>query len=126
MYKISKTFHFSASHNLVGLAEDHPCIRTHGHNYKVKFIFQSNKLNANGFVIDYSELEPIKKFIDENLDHRHLNHVMDDIPTAENIAKMLYYFFHDKNLYPMLVAVEVSETDNTTAYFEPSFDIKTK
>lgn len=121
MFTISKSFQFSASHCLVGLAEDHPCMRVHGHNYKATFFFQSARLNENDFVIDYRKLDPIKKYIDNVLDHRHLNEVMSIIPTAENIANMLYNRF--KKEFPLLVAVEVSETEKTSARYEPNYDI---
>ena len=35
MYRISKEFHFSASHQLTDLPADHQCARLHGHNYIV-------------------------------------------------------------------------------------------
>ena len=55
MNTISKEFHFSASHQLHGLKEGHPCGRFHGHNYIVK-IFLSGEPNKDGFVQDYGEL----------------------------------------------------------------------
>lgn len=33
MTDIAKGFHFSASHQLYRLPEEHPCARMHGHNY---------------------------------------------------------------------------------------------
>ncbi len=33
MFTITKEFHFSASHQLSHLPEDHQCARLHGHNY---------------------------------------------------------------------------------------------
>ncbi|MDR1223166.1 MAG: 6-carboxytetrahydropterin synthase [Tannerella sp.] len=116
MYKISKEFHFSASHQLFGLPEAHPCSRLHGHNYVAVFHFQSKELNGTGFVIDYRELEPIKQYIDENLDHRHLNYFFVFNPTAENIAKLLYDIF--KLRFPQLYRVEISETPKTKAGYE--------
>lgn len=38
------------------------------------------------FVTDFGLLKPIKVFIDENLDHRHLNDVFDFKTTSENIG----------------------------------------
>lgn len=117
MYKISKEFSFSASHSLLGLTADHPCTRLHGHNYVVTIHLKSEKLNENGFVIDYHDLKPIKKYIDSKLDHRHLNDIMAPLnSSAENLAKMLYDTF--KPEFPELYAVEVSETPKTTAIYE--------
>ena len=118
MYKISKEFSFSASHALLGLPAEHPCTRLHGHNYVVTIHLKSDKLNDNGFVIDYHELKPIKEYIDNNLDHRHLNDIMGTLnSSAENLAKMLYDTF--KPDFPKLYAVEVSETPKTSAIYEP-------
>lgn len=116
MYKISKEFHFSASHLLNGLPDAHPCSRLHGHNYVATFHFQSKILNAAEFVIDYRELESVKRYIDEHLDHRHLNDVLTFNPTAENIACFL--FEHIKRDFPQLYRVEVSETPKTKASYE--------
>lgn len=118
MYKISKEFAFSASHALLGLSPDHPCTRLHGHNYVVTIHLKSKQLNKNGFVIDYHDLQPIKEYIDNTLDHRHLNDIMGAVnPTAENLAKMLYDAF--KPDFPELYAVEVCETPKTSAIYEP-------
>ena len=115
MYKISKEFHFSASHILNGLHVEHPCSRLHGHNYIVNMFFQSDELNEVGFVIDYRELKSIKTFIDDVLDHRHLNDILPFNPTAENIAKFMFDKF--KPQFPQLYKVEVSETPKTKAVF---------
>ena len=117
MYKISKEFAFSASHSLVGLPECHPCTRLHGHNYVVTIHLKSQQLNDKGFVIDYHALKSIKEYIDNTLDHRHLNDIMSPInSSAENLAKMLYDTF--KPEYSELYAVEVSETPKTSAIYE--------
>lgn len=116
MYKISKQFSFSASHILEGLPPDHPCSRMHGHNYIVTIHLKSETLDEKGFVKDYRELQPIKDYIDNTLDHRHLNDVFDVNPTAENIAKKLYGIFVKE--IPQIYAVEISETPKTSAIYE--------
>lgn len=116
MYKISKQFSFSASHILEGLASDHPCSRLHGHNYVITVHLRSEHLNGIGFVKDYRELDILKKYIDDNLDHRHLNEIFDFNPTAENLAKYLYELFH--GWITEIYAVEISETPKTTAIYE--------
>lgn len=35
MFRITKEYHFSASHRLAHLPDDHQCARLHGHNYVV-------------------------------------------------------------------------------------------
>ena len=117
MYKISKQFRFSASHILEHLPEEHPCARMHGHNYLVIVHLKSKNLDEYGFVKDYKKLNSVKQFIDQNLDHRHLNDCLPCHPTSENIARFLYERF--KPEIAELYAVEVSETPQTSCIYEP-------
>lgn len=118
MFTISKEYHFSASHILHGLAEDHPCSRLHGHNYVVEVELRSEILNEVGFVRDYRELDALKRYIDEEIDHRHLNDVLgENNTTAELIAKHFYDWCHAK--WPEVCAVRIKETQKTTAEYRP-------
>jgi 6-pyruvoyl-tetrahydropterin synthase len=117
MFRISKQFSFSASHILSLLGEGHPCARMHGHNYLITVHLKSQTLDEFGFVKDYKDLRIIKDFIDQKLDHRHLNDVIPGHPTSENIARFLYEHF--KPEIPELYAVEVSETPQTSCIYEP-------
>ncbi|MBT3388146.1 MAG: 6-pyruvoyl tetrahydropterin synthase family protein [Desulfobacula sp.] len=122
MYTISKKFNFSASHELKQLPEGHPCRNCHGHNYIAELVLQSEKLNKYAFVRDYGELSILKKYINDNLDHRHLNDIFDFEITAENIAKHLFDFC--KKHWPETAAVRVSETLNTWAvYSEGNYQV---
>ncbi len=116
MWTISKEFQFCASHQLEGLYDGHPCMRHHGHNYKVIVEMKSPRLNEFGFVLDYREMTPIKEFIDSALDHRNLNDFWSFQPSAENIAKELYRIF--KPQFPLISAITVKETDKTAARYE--------
>lgn len=115
MYKISKEFHFSASHILSGLSDGHPCGRLHGHNYIVKIDLSSAQLNNVGFVVDYGELAPLKKYIDDVLDHRHLNDIFDFQPSAENLAKHLFDWCKER--WSSVLCISVSETPKTWATY---------
>jgi len=118
MYRIFKEFHFSASHQLSGLTDGHPCARLHGHNYVVEVELQSETLNQAGFVRDYLELAAFKSYVDDNLDHRHLNDVLgDDQVTAELLAR--HFFDWCKQRWPEVSAVRVKETPKTTAEYRP-------
>lgn len=123
MYSIAKEFTFSASHQLLNLPEEHQCARLHGHNYTVIVELLSVRLDEVGFVIDYGELDFIKKYIDDNLDHKHLNDVLGFNPTAEKMAKFLYeqfeIMFNEIGYKDVLSKVSVKETDKTIAsYYE--------
>ena len=124
MYKITKTFQFSAAHSLEGLPNNHPCTRLHGHNYTVKVELSSAKLDETGFVVDYRKLASVKQFIDETMDHQNLNDVLTCNPTAENIAKELFLVFRKQ--FPQLTAVEVSETEKTNCRYTPDYDDNNK
>jgi len=117
MYIISKQFHFSASHQLDGLPSEHQCARLHGHNYEVELVLQSEELDGYGFVVDYLALRPFKTYLDETLDHRHLNDVLPFPTTAENLARHLYTWA--KEQWPQVTAVRVSETPRTWAEYRP-------
>lgn len=116
MYTIAKEYHFSASHQLHQLPDEHPCARLHGHNYVVEVELQSATLNQFGFVKDYRDLDELKVYIDDTFDHRHLNDVLgDDNVTAEQIAKHFYEWC--KNRWPEVTAVRVRETPKSVAEY---------
>ncbi len=118
MYTISKEYHFSASHVLHGLSDDHPCSRLHGHNYVVEVELCSETLNESGFVRDYNELNALKVYIDSEIDHRHLNDVLGENETsAEKIARHFYEWC--KARWPEVSAVRVKETPKTCAEYRP-------
>lgn len=117
MFKITKEFHFSASHQLADLPDNHPCTRLHGHNYVIKVELKNAVLNHIGFVVDYREMDIIKKWIDDNLDHKHLNNVFDFNPSAENMSEYLFHIF--KGMLWQVSAVEISETPKTNCRYEP-------
>jgi len=115
VYRVRKQFHFSAAHQLTQLPENHPCHRLHGHNYIAEFVLESQELDERAFVVDYRELDSIKAFIEERLDHRNLNDVLPYVTSAENIARYLYEHF--KPQFPRLTMVRVSETPKTWAEY---------
>ncbi len=116
MYTIAKRFSFSASHVIGGLPVDHPCGRLHGHNYEVEVVLESADLDAVGFVRDYRELSALKSFIDQALDHKHLNDVFGhDRTTTEVLAQWLFDWCRAQ--WPEVVCVRVSETPKTWAEY---------
>ncbi|GHH76900.1 6-carboxy-5,6,7,8-tetrahydropterin synthase [Streptomyces sulfonofaciens] len=120
MLSISKEFHFSASHQLDHLPPDHPCSRLHGHNYVIVLELSAKRadLTRPGFVRDYGELSIFKKWLDETVDHRNLNDVLDGRnPSAENIAMWVHDIWSET--FPELTAVRVSETPKTWAVYRP-------
>lgn len=123
MYVISKDFAFSASHQLHDLRDGHPCARMHGHNYVVRVELTAAALDDRGFVLDYGDLAPFGDWIDQHLDHRHLNDVMEGgQPSAEHLAAHLYNVLMAVlalQYRGVKAAVGVSETPKTWAWFRP-------
>lgn len=121
MYAISKDFTFSASHVLTDLPEGHPCARLHGHNYIVRVELSSTELDEHGMVFDYRALAPFGQWIDDTLDHRHLNDLtlFKQDPTAELLAFTLWAVIGPLVALPdhVDVAVGVSETPKTWAWW---------
>lgn len=136
MQFITKEFHWCSAHRL---CKDYPgkCRHLHGHNYKVEVTVEADTLDGYDFVMDFGELKPFKDWIDENLDHATLafrhdrallafleiheqrRFVMDQNPTAENIAALLARAFNQNvkpaNPQARLVKVEVWETPSSRA-----------
>lgn len=129
MFTITKEFAFSASHQLGGLPDDHPCSRLHGHNYVVE-VDVSGQPGPVGFVVDYHALAGIKRYLDDTFDHQHLNDRMPGNPSAEAMAALI------GDLAPGLIqrelhaggweagewwvsAVRVRETPKTCAEYRP-------
>ena len=118
MFKISKEYSFSASHQLDGLPADHPCSRLHGHNYTVVVHLRGETGEMfTGFIRDYRNIDQIVRPLIDSLDHQHLNDVLSFNPSAERIAEFVF-----RMLLPSLselYAVTVKETDKTAATYEP-------
>ena len=131
MYKVTKVMDFSYGHRLLNY--EGKCRQFHGHNGKVEVELFSEKLDDQGMVLDFSQINKIiKEWINENLDHKLLlskddpmvkimeeNNeevfVMETNPTAEAIAKLIYDFALSKDL--PVKEVRLWETDNSFAVY---------
>lgn len=126
MWVISKTYSFSASHELRDMPEGHPCKRNHGHNYEVEIALVGYELDDKSMVADYGLIDAAGKWIEEQYDHRLLNDVIgispiDRQPTAEALAttiaaKILTEEEWEKWSH-LLYSVTVKETPKTSATF---------
>lgn len=119
MYKIQKTMEISASHQLE-LDYESPCRNLHGHNYYITVYARCNELDKHGMVIDFMHL---KRAVHDRFDHRHLNPLMGNNPTAENMAKSIADSLNNnrnedeaRGLY--IYRVDVEETKNNIATWE--------
>jgi 6-pyruvoyltetrahydropterin/6-carboxytetrahydropterin synthase len=128
MFKVTKHIEFCYGHRLLNY--DGKCRHLHGHNGRVEVDITADKLDARGMVHDFADIKKtIKNWIDETLDHRMLLHkddpilpvlkergelfyVMDENPTAENIAKLIFNHARAKSL----PVVEVRLWETPTSY----------
>jgi len=138
MYRLSKSFTFAMGHRLSchkGL-----CKNFHGHNYTVIVGLKSEFLNANGMVIDFSDLKAaVNSYLDEmdhalmvnNKDEAFVNSVKEIFPdmriivtpydpTAENMAREIFMNISkvlNTDLGVEVDYVTVYETDTSQATY---------
>ena len=131
MFKVTKRVEFCYGHRL--LQYEGKCRHLHGHNGVVEVDLQADMLDARGMVADFTDVKhALKAWIDETLDHRMLlrkddplasmleqqgepSFLMDENPTAENIAKLIYRHAQTQGL-PVL-NVRVWETPTSCASY---------
>ena len=106
MFQVVREIHFCYGHRLLNY--DGKCVHLHGHNGKVEITLQGEKLDDRGMLVDFGDIkQTINVWIDEHLDHKMLLSkddpivpilqeqgeplfLMDQNPTAENIARLIY------------------------------------
>jgi len=108
MYEIKKTLEISAAHWLK-LDYESKCANLHGHNWIVTVYLRAKELNANGMIMDFTE---IKQKVTNQLDHKILNDIVSFNPTAENLAKYIC-----DTLAPYCYKVDVTESEHNTASY---------
>lgn len=120
-FTITKSYELDGvSHELSLLPERHKCRRNHGHNYEVTLTLTAERLDGFGFVTDFGELRPFRRYL-ESFDHRRLNDVVDFHPTSELLALHLGTWFItevEPSIHGRLVSVRVAETRTSSATWE--------
>ncbi|MBV1898868.1 MAG: 6-pyruvoyltetrahydropterin/6-carboxytetrahydropterin synthase [Cycloclasticus pugetii] len=117
---------------------NHPgkCRHLHGHSARVEITLESEQLNEQGMVCDFADIKQFAgQWINETLDHNMLLHkndpvlpllqeagerlmVVDEHPTAEFLAKLIYNYV-SKGGFPV-TKVSVWETDSSSASYSPA------
>lgn len=105
-HRVTKLIDFCYGHRLLHYAGK--CRHLHGHNGRLEVDLESPTLDPLGMVVDFGIVrDVIRAWIDDTLDHRMLLcradpivalleaqgeplFLMDENPTAENIAKLVY------------------------------------
>ena len=114
MFRITKEFHFSASHQLTSLPPDHQCARLHGHNYIVEITVSGQVDDKTGMVCNLTDLDGfIEREVLARYDHENLNTLKDfarDVPTTENLCIQIYEILHRGFPHAHLERVRLEET----------------
>ncbi|OGW87325.1 MAG: 6-pyruvoyl tetrahydrobiopterin synthase [Omnitrophica bacterium RIFCSPHIGHO2_02_FULL_46_11] len=131
MYTVTKEIYFCYGHRLLNY--DGACRHLHGHNGKIEVELSKEKLDPRGMVVDFSEIrDVIKTWIDQTLDHTMLLkkddplipilkekkerfYVLNENPTAESIAHLIYEYAHSKG-FPV-TRVTLWETESSFATY---------
>lgn len=109
MYRVKKRIEISAAHKLK-LDYESKCENLHGHNWIIDIFCESEKLNVNGMVYDFTH---IKEKVMNRLDHRCINDIIAGNPTAENIARWICDVIGEK-----CTKVIVQESEGNVAEYE--------
>jgi len=123
VFAIDKTWSIDAAHSLPKLPKEHKCSRVHGHTYRITLRLRGATLGARGMLVDYGDLAPFGRYVNDQFDHHNLNDTLGDNSTAELFARHLYDLIPAllDRVEPILTgdvsyAVGVSETPNTWAW----------
>lgn len=131
MFRVTREIDFCYGHRLLNY--EGKCRYLHGHNGRAVIAIEAPTLDERGMVLDFSDIKRVVSgWIDETLDHRMLLnkrdslvpllrdigeplHLMDENPTAENIAKLIYEFTASRG-FP-IVQVDLWETPHCFATY---------
>ena len=132
MFKVTREIHFCYGHRLMDYAGK--CRHPHGHNGRVEVELSASQLDKQGMVMDFEEIKKrLQSWIDENLDHQMLlrkddplmdvlkkmkepYYLLDDNPTAENIAREIFMVAKKKGL--PVTRVTLWETEKSYATYQ--------
>ena len=131
MYRVYKDIHFCYGHRLLNY--DGKCAHPHGHNGKIVISLESKALDKRGMVHDFGDIKDVvQKWVDEALDHKMILRkddelvkilkdlkepyfLMEENPTAENLARLVFDFARSKKL--PVKSVTFWETSSSSATY---------
>jgi 6-pyruvoyltetrahydropterin/6-carboxytetrahydropterin synthase len=132
IHKVTKEIYFCYGHRLVNY--EGKCRHLHGHNGRAEIEISADVLDHRGMVVDFGDINAVvKTWIDQELDHKMLLYrgdpilevlqklkepcyVMQDNPTAENIAKLIFEYAVSQGL--RVSKVTMWETHSSFAIYE--------
>ncbi|TAN50642.1 MAG: 6-carboxytetrahydropterin synthase [Methylococcaceae bacterium] len=131
MFTVTKEIPFCYGHRL--MLHTGKCRHLHGHSARAVITVAADALNPQGMVCDFADINAAaRELIDAQLDHNMLLHrddpalswlretherhlVLDEHPTAETLAKMIYRHMQAKGYD--VVQVALWETDSAYACY---------
>ncbi len=131
MYTVVKEIGFAYGHRLLNY--EGKCRHLHGHNGRLEIHLRADLLDGRGMVMDFGDIKKkVAEWVERELDHRMLLCkddpvlpelrrlkepvvVMDENPTAENIARMVFEHAEKQGL-PVLL-VRLWETPSSSAIY---------
>ncbi|CZR72190.1 TPA: 6-carboxytetrahydropterin synthase [Clostridioides difficile] len=96
------------------------CVNMHGHNYKLHVTVRGD-ISENGMIINFSKIkEIINKKIVQVFDHKVINDVINEIPTAENMCCIIWNILNKEfNLLGIVLSeIILFETDKSYVTFK--------
>ncbi len=120
MYTLKVEGAFEAAHQI----KDYPgkCARLHGHNWVVEAVVQGTELDGLGMLVDFKDVKHTLGSVLDRFDHRFLNELTpfsEGInPTAENLARIIYY-----ELSATLLLPEGAHVAAVTVYESPKSSV---
>jgi 6-pyruvoyltetrahydropterin/6-carboxytetrahydropterin synthase len=131
MFRVTREIEFCYGHRLIRY--EGKCRHLHGHNARAVISLEGPALDARGMLFDFAEIKRTTQlWIEENLDHNMILcrddpllpllrergervFVMDENPTAENIARLIFEKTREAGLPVREVALW--ETGNCVAVY---------
>lgn len=133
MFQVAREIDFCYGHRLLRYAGK--CRNLHGHNGRLLITFETASVDELGMVLDFTDIKRVvQTWIDDNLDHRMILHrddpavpmllnlgeplyLMDENPTAENIARLIFDYVKAQGL--PVVEARLWETPRCVAVYRP-------
>lgn len=133
MFRVTREIEFCYGHRLLNY--EGKCRHLHGHNGLAVISIEGERLDHRGMLVDFGDIKSaVSTWIDENLDHRMLLRrddpvvtmlqqmgepmfLMDDNPTAENIARLIYNQANRLALPAPILEVRLWETPKCFATY---------
>lgn len=113
MYCLRKSLNFEAAHFLPN--HDGKCRNLHGHRWEIVIEIKSSMLDNQGMVFDFMR---IGRIVRDEYDHTCLNDKV-DVPTAENLAKIIWdriILYLDKEMHKGLTVTVIETPGSEVSY----------